>query len=263
MDYQPFNVSNDVLDDVESLQARLAEDGYLFIRNYAPQDDLLALRKEILQLCADEGWVKPDTDLMDGVWGGVGPYTEGEQEFMKVYRHVVHLPAFKAMPEHTAFMQLMGKILGEENVLMHRRRIGRITFPQNVVQTITSHQDYYYIRGTPETYTMWMPLSDCPTELGSLMVLRGSHKAGFIDHQRFPEKNVAFGLSDDQLPTEDGIEWHGGDFALGDVLLFHSYTIHRALPNMTTDRFRLSIDNRYQHKDAAIEPGSMGTHYDL
>ena len=69
------------------------------------------------------------------------------------------------------------------------------------------------------------------------------------------------GLHDDQLPA--GGAWLCDDFELGDFIVFHSHTIHKALPNVTKDRLRLSTDNRYQRKGEAISPTSQGTHYNL
>jgi ectoine hydroxylase-related dioxygenase (phytanoyl-CoA dioxygenase family) len=148
-------------------------------------------------------------------------------------------------------------------VLAHRLRIGRITFPNNVNQTTAAHQDFNYIRGTSETYTIWTPIGDCPFDLGGLAVLRGSHRAGFIEHEVIKEKKYAnHGLSDAQLPAA-GAEWHAGDFAAGDVLVFHSYTVHKALPNLTKDRLRLSTDNRYQRAGDTIADISTKSHYGM
>ena len=257
---QPFIISNDLLADPDALRQRMQEQGYLFLKGVAPADALLGLRRDILDLCAAAGWLDSSRDLMAGIWGGAGPYTEGNPDYMAVYRHVIHLDSFKALPEHPALTGIMRHITGDP-LLVHRRKIGRMTFPQNMKQTIQAHQDWYYIRGNVDTYTMWMPLGDCPMELGGLEVMAGSHKAGFIDHRRLPEVNVAFALEEDQWPQ--GLAWHASDFEMGDVLIFHSYTIHRALPNQTANRIRLSIDNRYQREGTAIEPGSMGTHYNL
>jgi hypothetical protein len=33
---------------------------------------------------------------------------------------------------------------------------------------------------------------------------------------------------------------------VGNSLIFHSLTVHEALPNVTADRMRVSLDNRYQ-----------------
>jgi ectoine hydroxylase-related dioxygenase (phytanoyl-CoA dioxygenase family) len=139
-----------------------------------------------------------------------------------------------------------------------------VTLSICVSQTTAAHQDFQYIRGTPETYTIWSPIGDCPGELGGLAVLRGSHRAGFIEHKLFEAKKYAgHGLSDEVLPSGEGIEWHSGDFQAGDVLLFHSHTIHKARPNLTKDRLRISTDNRYQRVGEAIAPVSQGTHYGL
>lgn len=257
--YVPFVAANDALDDDARLKTIIAENGYLFLRGVAPAEKILRLRRDILELCTQADWLDAKADPMEGVWSGVGPYTEGDPPFMTVYRQVIHLPSFQALPEDEGLIDIVGKITGRP-VLLHRRKIGRISFPNNVEQTIPAHQDFFYIRGTPETYTMWMPLGDCPMQLGGLAVLKGSHQTGFIDHRRFTGKNVAFGLEDDQLP---GQEWHASDFQLGDILLFHSHTIHKALPNLTGRLLRLSVDNRYQHSQSAIEPSSMGTHYNL
>lgn len=257
--YTPFIVSNDALGDPTRLKSIIDENGYLFIKGVAPKEKLLTLRRDILELCADGGWLDPKADVMDGIWSGAGPYTEGDPEFMKVYRHVVHLPSFAAAPADEGLMRVVGKVTGEP-VLMHKRKIGRITFPSNIEQTIPAHQDWYYIRGEEATYTVWIPLGDCPMELGGLAILKGSNQEGFIEHRRFTGRNVAFGLEDDQLPHH---EWHASGFEFGDILMFHSHTVHKALPNLTKNQMRLSIDNRYQREGTAFEPGSMGTHYDL
>src|SRR5207249_8780330 len=143
-----------------------------------------------------------------------------------VYRHVIKLPSFLAVPEDAALLDLIGKIV-DGPALLHRLRIGRITFPNNVAQTTAVHQDHWYIRGTPETYTIWAPLGDCPVAPGGLAVLPGSHRHGFIEHRLHPEKKYAgHGLAEEQLPragagagtgTADGdARWVAGDFELGD-----------------------------------------------
>jgi ectoine hydroxylase-related dioxygenase (phytanoyl-CoA dioxygenase family) len=259
---QPFVVSNDALADPSRLRKVMGEHGYLFLKNVAPHDAVLRLRRDILKLCREAGWLAPSGDDLEARWSGVGPFTEGEQAYMDVYKQILHLDSFKAVPEDPAMVAIMSKVVNGP-VLVHRRKIGRITFPNNAAQTTGAHQDFFYIRGTSETYTMWMPLGDCPIKLGGLAVLDRSHKEGFIDHATVPGKKYAgFGLPDERLPKIEN-EWHASDFALGDVLIFHSHTVHEALPNLTSDTLRLSIDNRYQLDGSAIEPSSMGTHYNL
>lgn len=261
--YKPFICANSALENPARLRELMAENGYLFVKQIGPQEKLRKLRADVLNLCAEAGWIDRDGDLTNPRWNGAGPFTEGEPPYMAVYKQIVHLQSFKDVPEDGALKELMDKVIGGE-ALLHQRKIGRITFPSNVTQTTGAHQDFHYIRGTPQTYTVWMPVGDCPRELGGLAVMRGSHRAGHIEHVNFSMKKYATsGLTEDQWPRGDGIEWHAGDFALGDALIFHSYTIHKALPNLTKDQLRISIDNRYQPKQDEFEPGSMKTHYDL
>jgi ectoine hydroxylase-related dioxygenase (phytanoyl-CoA dioxygenase family) len=218
---------------------------------------ILAARRDVLGLCREAGWCDAD-----GTWTGAGPFTEGEKPYMAVYQKVLKLPSFVAVPQDRVFLDIVSKIIGEP-AMLHRLRIGRITFPNNVSQTTAPHQDHWYIRGTPATYTIWTPLGDCPTALGGLAVLPGSHKRGFIEHRLHAGKKYAgHGLDDDQLPVSPD-SWVGGDFEAGDFLVFHSLTVHKAMPNLTRDRLRLSTDNRYQRAGDEIADVSKKTHYNL
>jgi len=260
--FKPFVISNHALEDPVELRGILERQGYLFLKRVAPAEPVLRARCDVLELCRDAGWIERSGDPLEAKWSGAGPFTEGDPAYMEVYRRVLHLDSFKALPECAELVALMQKVVAGP-VLTHRRKIGRITFPNNTAQATGAHQDFFYIRGTEQTYTMWMPLGDCPMQLGSLAVLAGSHTHGFIEHVTVPGKKYAgFGLPDDQLPAMAS-DWHASDFGLGDVLIFHAHTIHEALPNLTRDTLRLSVDNRYQLAGMPIEPSSMGTHYNL
>ncbi|MBZ0294300.1 MAG: hypothetical protein K8L99_17180, partial [Anaerolineae bacterium] len=39
--------------------------------------------------------------------------------------------------------------------------------------------------------------------------------------------------------------WYATNYEIGDALFFPALTIHKALPNYTEDKLRLSLDNRY------------------
>jgi len=84
-----------------------------------------------------------------------------------------------------------------------------------------------------------MPLIDCPMDVGPLQVAVGSQQAGVYD---FGIAGGAGGI--EILDPLDG-RWVCGDFAMGDVQLFHSVTVHKGLPNRS-DRLRMSMDVRYQ-----------------
>jgi hypothetical protein len=57
--------------------------------------------------------------------------------------------------------------------------------------------------------------------------------------------------------------WVEGDFALGDVLTFPAFTVHKALPSQLADRIRLSFDVRYQPLSEPVEEKSLLPHCGL
>ena len=258
--YAPFIESNST-ENAEVLRARLDENGYLFFRDLVPQETVLELRREILELCREAGWLHPDYDLMDGVVRPAQPPTsEGNPDYMKVYRQVLKLPRFHDFPLQPALIDIAARVLQcqSEEVLTHPRRIGRITFPNFQVATTPAHQDHFYIRGSEETYSCWMPLGDCPQSLGGLAVWNGSHKRGFQEHSEVSPGAVG-GRG---VPVrESETEWHTCDFRAGDALFFHAFTIHKALPNQSGNRLRISTDNRYQRPDDAIDPSALLPHF--
>ena len=66
------------------------------------------------------------------------------------------------------------------------------------------------------------------------------------------------------VPLQPGeATWHTTDFLTGDALFFTTFTIHKALPNLSGDRLRVSTDNRYQRPDEEIEPGALRPHFNL
>src|SRR5438552_13262201 len=158
----------------------MCENGYLYIRRVAPRRPLFELRCAILEICASAGWIDTSADLMLGKWSGAGPFTEGDPQYMAVYKQIINHSLFKSWADREEFLLTISKLINGP-VLAHRLRIGRVTFPNNIHQTTAAHQDFHYIRGTPQTYTIWTPLGDCPFELGGLAVLRGLHSAGTVE----------------------------------------------------------------------------------
>ena len=84
-----------------------------------------------------------------------------------------------------------------------------------------------------------MPLIDCPMDAGPLQIAAGSHIASVYDF------DIAGGAGGIEISDPLAGSWASGDFAAGDVLLFHSMTVHKGVPNRS-DRLRMSMDVRYQ-----------------
>jgi ectoine hydroxylase-related dioxygenase (phytanoyl-CoA dioxygenase family) len=249
----PF-VAADASADAGELRARMDQHGHLLFRGLLPVASVLEARAEALDLCREAGWIDPAAAPLEARWSAHAPRpADASPEWMAFYGRWTRAASFNALPEHPALVAVAGKLLGDA-VLVHPRKIGRVGFPQNEGQQTPVHQDFFHVRGTAETYTAWVPLGDCPRKLGCLAVADGSHKLGFRDHE------PSAGPGGFAVDAGDGAAWRCEDFAAGDVIIFHSLTMHKALPNRTQDQIRISLDNRYQRSTDEVDPGSLQPH---
>ena len=92
--YKEFRVSNDAMNDPEELQRRIEDEGYLFFKKLQNPDKLLDLRREMLTVIQEGGWLVPGTDPMDGIADISRQCTEGNAEYTDVYHEVYKLEAF-------------------------------------------------------------------------------------------------------------------------------------------------------------------------
>jgi len=257
-----FTDSRELLGDAEALRRRAATDGFLFIKGLLPRAVVLQLRQEVLAVCARFGWMRNDTPISEGrcnlsavgtlpaaaVSGGIPP---------AAYADVQRLERFHTIAHHPNILAFYRELFGTE-VFPHPRNIARVMLPHPGVKPTPPHQDYIHIQGTPNTWTLWFPLGDCPRELGGLAMLQGSHKDGLLTVM---QAQGAGGLEVHLCNT--GRTWIEGDYEAGDVMTFPSYTVHKSLPNQLGDRIRLSCDFRYQPAREPIEEKSLLPHGDI
>lgn len=234
---KPFTESNDLLVDPRSLRKRLDDEGYLFLRNILPNDQILTLRRQILDVCREVGWLRDGSDLMAGLTDHT-PILEGEPEWRPAYAKVQEMEAFHRLKLHTKIQGIMENLIGEP-VFALPMTIARIAFPRDNQRATQPHQDWLYVGGSTETISCWGPLGDIPMSVGGLKILAGSHKAGFL------VPAPAQGPGGNAVYVDPTLEWVQSDFRVGDLLLFKSLTVHAAADNHTEDVLRLSIDFRY------------------
>lgn len=258
-----FEDATPLLDDPSALRNRAARDGYLFFKHLLPAEPLLELRRQMLEVCSQRGWLAPNHALMEGMIDVEALNRVPEEEMRtdigvphEAYRAVQKLELFHTIPHHPKLLSLYQSLFGKE-AIPHPRHIARMITPHRSIFPTPPHQDFIHIQGTPHTWTCWFPLGNCPRAMGSLTVLRGSHHKGVVSVA--PAKGAG-GLAALLCPNE--IDWVEGDFELGDILTFSSYTVHRALRSQHRDRIRLSCDIRYQALDEAIHEASLKPHGD-
>ena len=260
-----LRISNDAINDSQELRRRIADEGYLFFKRLQPPDKLRALRREMLTVMQQGGWLVHDTDPLDGIANIAAQCTEGDLGYTDVYHEVYKLESFHRSAHWPEVMDMVAKIMGRP-IMPHPQKIARLWFPKYTEHTTPIHQDFVHFQGNFETLTCWAPVGDCPIELGGLAVLPGSHKVKQVLDHHF--SLGAGGLyvnthEQAQLHKELDVPWHTTNYEIGDTLIFPALTIHKALPNYTEDKLRVSLDNRYQAIGDPIAEHMLQPHLNL
>ena len=253
---QPYRDSSDAVDDASTIQQRANDDGYLFVRGLLDPAAVLEVRAQFCEVLSRHGWLKQGVDSVAAETEmDADPKYEGQDAYWPVFDDFQRLEGFHALAHSSPIVALMEKLLGEP-VLVHPRNIGRIIFPSS--PKTPAHQDYLHIQGTRDTWTAWMPLGDCSVDLGALAVLSGGDRSRMYPVERMVG---AGGAGIDFEKHEVGGHWVCDDMQAGDVLFFHSYTVHKGMPNTTQRQIRLSCDFRYQAASQPVVDGSLLPHF--
>jgi hypothetical protein len=238
--------------DPAALLARLREDGYLFFPGLIDPARVLAVRADVTTVLSKHGWLAEGTDPMDAR-PATKVRTFGEDNWWAGYTGILSQESFNRLAHEPALFGVMRSILGDET-FAQPMKIARVTWPSSDYPT-PPHQDFFFVRGTTDVLTSWVPLGDCPTELGGLKMLRGSHLEGL----RGVEAARGAGGITAQVDADDP-RWIGPiDYQAGDVLIFHSLTVHTA-PSNQGDRLRLSADFRFQSAADPLVGGALSPH---
>ena len=235
--------ANDLLDDADALKARMAEDGYLFIRGLQDRDRVGEARRVVLENLEANNQIDPDYPLNLGVAaaGKRGSFFGGAKQ-------VTHTPEFLSVVNSPEIMGFFERFLGGP-VLTFDYKWLRAVGPGN---NTGAHYDVVYMgRGTTNLYTVWTPLDDVTYDMGPLVILAGSHQFdavketyGKMDVDR---DHVTGHFTNEPIEMVDqyGGQWQTSEFSMGDVIILGMYTMHGSINNKS-NRFRISTDTRYQ-----------------
>lgn len=233
-----FLIANHLLNDFEKLDAIFLEEGYLFFRNVLDTNAVLKVKQDFVQVLQNQGVVRAGES--EPIWTGAGLEQVDDNALYA-------LDSYQELLDCESSRQLFEKIFGEP-VFMYRNTDIRFALPKDEKHLTPSHQDHFFIRQTNRFRTAWVPLMNIKREVGGLTLAARSHQSGLLEHV---EHETAYsyifrGRKQRGVPSERiHRNWLTTDYRPGDLLIFHSLTIHRALPN-TSDRIRLSLDARYQ-----------------
>jgi len=238
--------------DRDALWARLRRDGYLFLKGALDPSRVLEFRRYYFGQLAETGLV---ADPVRGIVGSDAPDQAALRHIL--FRTIVPGPEYREFCTQPAIRDWYEWFLGDRPFL-HRRKLIRHTRPgENGIGTATqAHYDLVYLRdGTDRVLSSWIPLGDCPTTLGGLIYLQGSHHAVLAEERAGGVRPKGWITADlPALADRYDTRWLVADYAAGDMVIHSAYTIHAALDNVDpTGTLRLSTDIRYQRSDLPID----------
>ncbi|HTP88778.1 MAG TPA: phytanoyl-CoA dioxygenase family protein [Bryobacteraceae bacterium] len=236
---RPLEDSAPFVGDARQLRERADGDGFLFVRGLVPGDAVLALREVVLDYANAAGWLDPGASVSEGRAARgkrVGYYQD--PDWVNLQAHVQNRPEMWALGEAVAIHAVLNAVESRSSYLcLSTANTCRVFSPHPDMAT-QPHQDGNYLRTIEDFWTAWIPLGDCPRELGPLALLAGSHLGGLLEH-------AGQGIVDGGVKVPDDSVWSTTDFRCGDVVLFRPHTLHCSLPNTSGNRLRLSVDFRY------------------
>jgi len=251
--------ANDLLGNAAALHARVAEVGYLFLRDFLDVAWVLAARQEMVRRLQAGGGIDLQHPALDAV--AVPGFQNNFGHDLARNNPPLHQLLYTGRMLEFYEMFLGGPVRHFDYTWYRAVEPGR--------HGIYPHADIVYMgRGTKNLFTSWTPTGDVPTAVGGLLILEGSNTKTAELH-RYLERDVdtyceshpdaAAIQSGDKQWTWDGRlaanpvtlrqklggRWLTADYRAGDVLVFPVQTVHASLDNHS-NQFRLSSDSRYQ-----------------
>lgn len=237
---------------VAALRKRFQEQGYLFLKRAVAPELCESLLSDILAELSPHLARERDTGL---------PYLAGEPFFEtdpvwdEVYPRIQKLESLHRFFHRPEIGRLMQLVAGDEH-FVYPMKMARIATPRKIGYETPPHQDAHSHHAGPTMAGIWVALHDVDDSMGRVTVLPRSHLRGVRPVFE------ATGVGGVQCEIyDDETEWHVSDYERGDVLIFHSATVHKAEPNTAKKRARISVDTRFCDYGAPVFSTNLEPHH--
>lgn len=239
----PLVASDLQRDAPRRLRQRADRHGYLFLPALLARPRIAALRAGILQICIQLGFAaRPANDPCPRASADARGLAYDDSRYIELQQRCLVLADYTRLRDGPEIARVLERV-SDEPLGSGYGDVLRVSFPDSAALTTEPHQELHYVKRCRQLWVAWIPLHDCPLYLGPLAVATGSHRLGLLPHRAVTGAVEAAGRFAAQPPPT--VRWSGGALRSGDVILFHGLTLHRACPNLSVRRLRLSMDFRY------------------
>jgi phytanoyl-CoA hydroxylase len=251
------NTDSAVLDEIA--EAKFHRDGYLIVPQLADLQSCENMRTEILQsLNPLRGPAEFEVEVQypgsPADWSSEGGATP------RRLRHAYgRSQLFRDWATGSIVKHYLQKLIGSHDIMLSQSHHNCVMTKHPGYSSITSwHQDNRYWRfDRPELVSVWLALGDEHEANGSLMLIPGSHRMQ-LDLGRF-DRDIFFrsDLEQNRELIDSAIT---AELKAGDVVFFHSLTLHAAGMNQTNS-VKVSPVFTYHAADNQPIPGTRSAIY--
>ncbi|KAL8889377.1 MAG: hypothetical protein Q9192_006027 [Flavoplaca navasiana] len=170
----------DLWTPLKEMRKTYHSDGYIWVKNLLPRDDVLAMREHYFSHLSPTGLLAPNTDPRDGIFNpsndplsfqGVGGHPQSQCIQLLESAHTD--PEYDAFCKHPALRSFVRNFMGWEKEVMLKRAMMRHNFPGCLATGV--HYDKLFLRASDVDFlTAWVPIGDCTARGGGLMYLQDS-----------------------------------------------------------------------------------------
>ena len=222
-----------------SKRAEYLASGYYLARGIVPEQELQKIEDRCLAILS--AFTKRDfLSLQDPDL--ISLLSSDRSVEQHLYSEIRIYPELRNFSKIREVCGVIEELLGRKDIVLLEKIPFRIDCPMVLRELAVWHQDYYYVRGSENTVTAWVPLFDVGFKEGCLLIMPGSHKDGVIAHDTpvLGKKHYPSSIFDKNVRY---VEMKRGDALFFDARLLHSSG------NNIGDAIRFSVQARYQEAD--------------
>lgn len=245
-------IVSDINEDDEVLRERFQQWGYLHFKQAADAEVCEQLMQQFLNEL--DPYLSFDQQTQLPSFGGQA-FFETDPIWDEVYPKIQSLESFHQFFHRPEILQLMQRV-SNSDVFVYPMKMARISTPKKIGYETPPHQDAHSHQAGPTMAGIWVALHDVDESMGRLQILPESHKSGV--RPVFQAEGVG-GIQCEIYDHET--TWHVSNVSRGDIIIFHSCTVHRAEPNTAKTAARLSIDTRFCDYGAPVFSTNLEPHH--
>ena len=240
--------SKDIILNKDDYQNRIAQQGFLVVKNIMNKEKIKILRDKYYLLFKEE-YKKVNKD-----WYQIKEPKDSHGYGNHPVKDFLKSDDFLEFVNDPYLNKIVSILLGSDGSVLSKRILVR-SFSSLSTFTTSAHRDKeYYVSSNPlEAITAWIPLGIVDKVHGQLIYLEKSHTFDFIDKSKHDKKDRVISKNLSKLAKGKASRWLIPEVNPGDVIFHSLESVHASFDSNTLVP-RLSCDLRFASSKEYLDP---------